>query len=333
MICPGAGAILANAMQSALDPAAREAGKIAQLWWIYFWVLTAVFGAVAVWLFIAISKSRTHVDTDKIDIVAKPEPQLQRRATRVVSTCLVVTVLILFALLITDFFAGNAVYTKPDPNAKAIKITGHQWWWEVEYQDPQPSEIMTTANELHVPVGKTVKLELRSNDVIHSFWVPNMHGKKDLVPGIPTTTWFVANRAGEFRGQCAEYCGDQHAHMRLVFVAENEPDFSNWLSAQKKSAPEPTTDSQRRGREVFLSSQCMMCHAIQGTNARAALGPDLTHIGSRKLLAAGEIPNTPGNLARWIDNPQNIKPGVRMPANKFAAEDLAALVDYLESLK
>jgi len=178
-----------------------------------------------------------------------------------------------------------------------------------------------------------VKFELQSTDVIHSFWVPNMHGKKDLIPGIPSTTWFVANRPGEFRGQCAEYCGEQHAHMRLIFVAESQDHFDQWLAASKKPAAEPTTSGQRRGRDLFMSSQCMMCHTIEGTNARAVLGPDLTHVASRKLIAAGEIPNTPQNMAHWIDNPQNIKPGTKMPANKFSPNDLNALVEYLESLK
>jgi cytochrome c oxidase subunit 2 len=244
-----------------------------------------------------------------------------------------VTVAILFALLITDFFTGNAIYAAPDPSALAIKITGHQWWWEVEYQDPQPSEIVTTANEIHVPVGKAVKFELQSVDVIHSFWVPNMHGKKDLVPGHPTTTWFTATRPGEFRGQCAEYCGEQHALMRLVFLAEPTAEFDRWLIAQKQSAPEPISDSQRRGRDIFVSRQCVMCHTVQGTTARATLGPDLTHVASRKMLGAGELPNTRRYLADWILNAQVLKPGTQMPPTQLSPDDLNALLDYLETLK
>ena len=319
------------AMQSALEPAAREAGEIAHLWWIYLWVLSGVFLIVAVCLFFAICKQ--NLRPEGLAMSAAPGRQRYGRALRIVAAAVVATVLVLFALLVLDFFTGNAIYAKPDPNAMAIKVTGHQWWWEIEYKNPQPSEIMTTANEIHVPIGKTVKLELQSTDVIHSFWVPSMHGRKDLVPGSPSTTWFVANRGGEFRGQCAEYCGEQHAHMRLTFTAETPADFERWLAAQKQSAPEPANDRQQRGRALFISSQCMMCHTIQGTNARAALGPDLTHIASRSLLAAGEIPNTPENMARWIDNPQKIKPGTRMPANKFSSNDLNALVEYLESLK
>jgi len=320
--------------QSALNPAASESAHITHLWWTFFWVTLVIFALVAIFLFIAILRNIRRASGDpQPPILPEPTQASENRATKVVSALVVITVLILFALLIGDFFTGNAIYATPDPNALAIKITGHQWWWEVEYQDPQPSEIVTTANEIHVPVGKPVKLELQSSDVIHSFWVPNIHGKKDLVPGHPTTTWFTARRTGEFRGQCAEYCGEQHAHMRLVFVAEAPDAFSSWLAAQKKSAPEPMSDSQRRGRDVFLASQCVMCHTIQGTKARATLGPDLTHIAGRKMIAAGELPNTRGYLAGWILNASALKPGVRMPPNQLSSDDLNSLLDYLESLK
>jgi cytochrome c oxidase subunit II len=320
--------------QSALNPAASESAHIAQLWWTFFWVTLVIFALVAIFLFIAILRNTRRAPEDpQVSIVPEPAQATEKRAAKVVSALVVITVLVLFALLVGDFFTGNAIYATPDPNALAIKITGHQWWWEVQYEDPQPSEIMTTANEIHVPVGKPVKLELQSSDVIHSFWVPNIHGKKDLVPGHPTTTWFTARRIGEYRGQCAEYCGEQHAHMRLVFVAESADAFSNWLAAQKKSGVEPMSDSQRRGRDVFLASQCVMCHTIQGTKARATLGPDLTHIAARKMIAAGELPNNRGYLAGWILNASALKPGVRMPPNQLSSDDLNALLDYLESLK
>jgi cytochrome c oxidase subunit 2 len=215
-----------------------------------------------------------------------------------------------------------------------IKITGHQWWWEVKYEnEAEPGKTMMTANELHVPIGRAVRLELTSSDVIHSFWVPNMHGKKDLVPGHPTEMWLRATSPGRFRGQCAEFCGLQHAHMRLTFVAEVPEQFDRWMQTQSAEPPMPVRPDAAHGREVFFATQCMMCHAISGTNARATVGPDLTHVGSREMLAAGAIPNTRGYLAGWIANPQNIKPGVRMPPSELAADDLNALVEYLESLK
>src|SRR5919204_734639 len=320
--------------QSALNPAAAESAHIAHLWWIFFWVSVSIFALVAIFLLVAILRhTRNPREGNASEVMRTPPLARERRTGIVVWTCVGRTVLTLFVLLVLDFFTGNNIYATPDPNALAIKITGQQWWWNIEYQDPQPSEVMTTANEIHVPVGKPVKFELQSTDVIHSFWVPNLHGKKDLVPGHPTTTWFTAERAGEFRGQCAEYCGEQHAHMRLVFVAEASAQFDRWLAAQKKSAPEPTTTSTQRGRDIFLSSQCVMCHRIQGTNARATLGPDLTHIASRKLIGAGALPNTRGYLAGWILNPQVLKPGTRMPPTQLQADDLNALLDYLESLK
>jgi cytochrome c oxidase subunit 2 len=326
--------------QSALSPAGEQGSRIAHLWWIYFWVLSAVFVLTAIFLFIAISRRGRPTSAEPITAETPPEAS-ERRISAVVITAVIATVVILFALLITDFFAGRAIYALGETDlhpggsdSLEIKIRGHQWWWEIEYQNQaQPSKMLTTANEVHVPIGRPVKLDLESTDVIHSFWVPNMHGKKDLVPGHPASMWLRAERPGKFRGQCAEFCGLQHAHMRLTFVAEKPEDFDQWMQASSTDAPQPTTDSQRRGQQVFLSNQCMMCHTINGTNARATVGPDLTHIASRDMLASGAIPNTRGYLAGWIANPQNIKPGVRMPPNTLPSDDLNALVDYLESLK
>jgi cytochrome c oxidase subunit 2 len=213
-----------------------------------------------------------------------------------------------------------------------IRVTGHQWWWEVQYQDPTPSQIVTTAAAIHIPVGRTVQFELRSADVIHSFWVPNLHGKRDLIPGHPTRIFLRADRPGTFRGQCAEYCGYQHAYMRFVVVAEPEGRFQDWLEAQRQPTADPATERQRRGQQVFLGTTCVLCHTIQGTPARGRVGPDLTHLGSRPLIG-GLLPNTRGHLAGWIVDPQRIKPGVRMPLNVVNPGDLDALLDYLESLK
>ena len=322
-------------LQSALAPAGEQAARIAQLWWVFLWVLTAVFVIVASFLFFAILRSRREPRESAAELVALiPEEGSERRASRIVIAALIATVAILFALLLYDFFTGRAIYaitSAPDP--LIIKVTGHQWWWEVEYEnEAEPSKMLTTSNELHVPVGKAVKLELQSVDVIHSFWVPNLQGKKDLIPGHPTETWLKADRTGTFRGQCAEFCGHQHAHMRFTLVANSPAQFESWMNSQRADAPEPSTDSARRGREVFLSSQCAMCHAISGTNARATVGPDLTHIASRDLTGAA-IRNTRGYLAGWILNPQNIKPGARMPTIELSADDLNALLEYLESLK
>jgi cytochrome c oxidase subunit II len=239
----------------------------------------------------------------------------------------------LFVLLIRDFLVGNKIYALSDSDALAIKLVGHQWWWEAQYSDPEPSRIVTTANELHIPVGKVVKFELQSTDVIHSLWVPNLHGKRDLVPGHPTTVLLRADREGEYHGQCAEFCGYQHAHMRILIVADEPPKFEKWLDTQRQDARSPATPIAKSGRDVFLTSQCVMCHNIAGTDARATLGPDLSHIGSHKTLAAGSFTNTPEVLAKWISDPQKMKPGVLMPPNELSADALNALVAYLESLK
>jgi cytochrome c oxidase subunit 2 len=325
--------ILAD-MQYALEPAGSQATHISQQWWFFFFILTTIFAVVAVFLFVAISRRRAPERQASLEELLPPNPAGDTRMSRVVIGCVIVTVIVLFTLLGSDIVTGSAVYAlSSDPNALIIKLTGHQWWWEVQYDDRDPGNILTTANEIHIPTGRTVKIDLRSLDVIHSFWVPNLHGKKDLIPGHPTSMWLKADREGMFRGQCAEFCGFQHAHMRLEFVAESPEKFQTWIAAQRSNSRDPATDSERRGQQVFLQNQCVTCHSIQGTNARASVGPDLTHFGSRTLLAAGALQNKPHELADWIANPQNIKPGVKMPANQFAPDDLNALVDYLESLK
>jgi len=323
-------------MQSALNPAGEQGGSIAKLWWIYFWVLTVIFILVAIFLFLAMLPRRSREPAGQSD---QPSQSRERSIATVVIGAVIASIVVLFVLLLIDFFAVRSIYALNDQNTAdadplTIKITGHQWWWQVEYEnESEPSKAMTTANELHVPIGRPVKLTLQSSDVIHSFWVPNIHGKKDLVPGHPTEMWLKATQPGTFRGQCAEFCGLQHAHMRLTFIAETTQAFEQWMQSSSSDAPQPTTDTQQRGLQVFMSNQCMMCHTINGTNARATVGPDLTHIGSRDMLAAGSIPNTRGYLAGWIANPQNINPGVRMPPNTLPSDDLNALLDYLESLK
>jgi cytochrome c oxidase subunit II len=322
-------------MQYALAPAGEQGGNIARLWWIFFWVLSAIFVLVSFVVFLALAR-RGGAERGGASM---PNETSERRLSTVVAGSVVLTVVILFVLLFIDYFAGRSIYALEDRNTSetdplVIKITGHQWWWEVQYEnESEPSKTMRTANELHVPIGRAVKLELTSSDVIHSFWVPNLHGKKDLIPGHPTEMWLRAKAPGRFRGQCAEFCGLQHAHMRLTFVAEAPEQFGTWMESSSAPAPSPSKPSIQRGRDVFMSTQCVMCHAISGTDARATVGPDLTHVGSRDMLASGAIPNTPAHMASWVSNPQNIKPGVLMPANALSADDLNALVDYLESLK
>jgi cytochrome c oxidase subunit 2 len=243
------------------------------------------------------------------------------------------TIVILFAFLIFDITVGRAITSNPGKDALQIRVTGHQWWWEVQYRDSLPKNWVTTANEIHVPVGRPVVFELRSTDVIHSFWPPTLSPKRDLIPGDENSLWFQAESAGVYRGQCAEYCGHQHAKMGFLVIAEPPDQFASWLARQRDTALTPTDSVTRRGQEVFLASSCVMCHAISGTPAGSRIGPDLTHLASRRTIAAGTLPNTRGNLAGWILDPQAFKPGSRMPANQFNSDDLQALLAYLESLQ
>jgi cytochrome c oxidase subunit II len=320
---------------SALDPAGPQAARIESLWWLFFWVAVVVWVLVMVFLLVPALRRRRQVAPAADEPVTRPEAAPEWRRQIAVAGAVGLSIVVLFVLLVSDFATGRAIHSLRAPEAEAltIKITGHQWWWEVQYQDPLPVNTVTTANELHIPIGRPVKFELHSNDVIHSFWVPNLHGKKDLVPGHPTSTWLQADQAGTFYGQCAEFCGHQHANMRFVVVAEPEAQFQAWLAAQRQPAPEPLDAQQMRGKQVFMSSSCMLCHTIQGTTAMGRVGPPLTHVASRHFLAAGAIPNTKGHLAGWIIDPQKIKPGVRMPQNSLAPQDLRALLDYLETLK
>jgi cytochrome c oxidase subunit 2 len=216
----------------------------------------------------------------------------------------------------------------------SINVTGHQWWWEVEYQDLNaPTLRFRTANEIHIPVGRPVVLNVTSRDVIHSFWVPNLQGKRDLISGYTTSIWLQADRPGVYRGQCAEFCGYQHANMAVYVTAEEDAPFKGWLAAQREPSLEPSTDTARSGRDVFMRGSCPTCHTIRGTAAGGTVGPELTHLASRRTLAAGTLPNTAGHLGGWISDPQSVKPGVKMPPNKLSGDDFQALLAYLEGLK
>lgn len=316
--------------QSSLDPAGPQSQQISNLWWNYFYICAAVYGIVLLVLLTALVFRATHSLSAPI---TRPSTFWESLRAWIVGGLLTATTTILFVLLIGDHVAGRALHRLKSDSAVKIRATGHQWWWEFRYEDPEPSNELITANEIHVPVGRPVDFELESPDVIHSFWIPNLHGKRDMIPGHKTHTIMQADRPGTFWGQCAEFCGYQHAKMRFVVVAEPEPDFQKWLAAQRRPAAEPQSESERQGRDIFMSRSCIMCHTIQGTMAGGMIGPELTHLASRPKLAAGSLPNTRGYLGGWITDPQQIKPGVRMPPNALAPGELQALLDYLQSLK
>jgi cytochrome c oxidase subunit 2 len=214
-----------------------------------------------------------------------------------------------------------------------IRIIGHQWWWEVEYLSADVSQQMLTANEIHIPAGRSVDIELLSRDVIHSFWVPQLHGKVDLIPGSTNRIRIQADRPGLYAGECSEFCGMQHAHMLLLIAADTPADYAAWMATQRAAANPPTTVRARAGQQVFLTRQCVLCHTIRGTSAHGQVGPDLTHLASRRALAANVFWNTTGNLAAWVTHAQSLKPGAGMPnITSMSGEDSLALVDYLQQL-
>jgi cytochrome c oxidase subunit II len=318
-------------IQNSINPAGPQAQKISSLWWLMFYVCAAVFMAVMISLFVAIAKRTSH---SSLQPLLNPLLDGERRRRNAVISAAVLTVVIMFVFLIVSFSVGRSLTAElSNKNALTIEVTGHQWWWEARYLDPSASNIFATANEIHIPVGVPITFSLRSTDVVHSFWVPNLMGKKDLIPGKINTIWLQADKPGVYRGQCAEYCGLQHAHMALWIVAESTDQFNAWRQNAEQTSVSPITDSQKHGQEVFLASACVMCHAINGTPAGSNIGPNLTHIGSRNTIAAGTLPNTREHLAHWIINSQDIKPGNKMPENNLSQADLEPLLDYLQSLK
>lgn len=226
----------------------------------------------------------------------------------------------------------SAVAAPPGADALTIEVTGHQWWWELKYPGADPSVQIVAANEIHVPVGRPVRFKLASADVIHSFWVPQLAGKTDMIPGQTNFAWLQADRAGDYRGQCGEYCGAQHAHMVLHVIADEPAVFEAWRSAQLAESAQPADPPALRGMGVFMA-HCSRCHAVSGTAAHGANGPDLTHLMSRGTIAAGVLPNNVGSLTGWVADPQALKPGAQMPASELTPDDLHAVVAYLQTLK
>lgn len=310
--------LLALAASTAMtQPHGPAAGRINELWWVMFWIAVVVCVTVFVLLGLAIWRRRSGG--------ARSAP-LSERFVIVAGAIVPATVLV--GLLVYSLGTNRVLAAPPADEALTIEVIGHQWWWEVRY----PESGVVTANEVVIPVGERVRLELTSDDVIHSFWVPNLNGKMDLIPGQVTELPLEASRPGEFFGYCAEFCGLQHAKMNMVVAALEPADFDAWLAGQAGPAPAPASALAQEGRQVFLGSACVYCHTVRGTNASGRLGPDLTHVASRSRLGAGAIPNTRGNLAGWIVNSQTVKPGNRMPPMYLSGPELQALLAYMETL-
>ncbi|MGU7812090.1 cytochrome c oxidase subunit II [Burkholderia sp. AW49-1] len=300
----------------AAGPAARP---VFVLGWALVALCTFVCIAIAVLLLIAMFRRRTLAGGGHDSGLA------------IVTFGSAVSIVLLFGALVYMLRVLGAVASPPHPPALTIVVTAHDWWWAVRYPDDASGTAFVTANEIHIPVGEPVAVELKSADVIHAFWVPQLAGKTQTIPGQTNHQWLQADRPGVYRGQCSQYCGAQHAHMAFEVVAEPPDAFRAWLAAQRRPAPAPAVGAERRGRQVF-DTRCAGCHAVRGTDAAGDAGPDLSHLGSRRLLAAGTLDNTPDNLRRWIAHAQQIKPQTLMPSFALTPRDADDLAAYLATL-
>jgi cytochrome c oxidase subunit II len=307
--------------QSALAPAGVGARELAELWW--------VMAAGAVVIFVLVIGCAVYAAL----IAPRPHPDFAG-TWFIVGGGVALPVVVLRALLTYSFVLGRGLSREPGPEALRIEVVGKQWWWEVRYLPPGGSAPVVSANELRLPVGQPVELLLSSPDVIHSFWVPRITGKRDMIPGRVNRLVLEVEEPGIYRGQCAEYCGGPHAWMAFYAVAEEPEAFAAWLEREALPAALPEDPFLARGASLFLDSGCGACHAIRGTAAAGQLGPDLTHVGGRHSIGAGILPNNVGTIAGWIADAQAIKPHNKMPSfNVFSGEELRALAAYLASLE
>jgi cytochrome c oxidase subunit 2 len=308
---------------SPLRPASAPAHEIFVLQWWLIIISLAVCAIIAVLLVIPLRRRVRRV-TDA--------PVTSGGGTRWIVVGVVTTAVIIAAVFIYTVVVLADTATPGSTPKLTVEVIGHRWWWEVRYPSSDSGRTAITANEIHIPVGEPVRLRVTSADVIHSFWVPQLQGKIDLNPGGTNTFWLRADTAGRFRGQCAEYCGLQHAHMIFWVVAESRPTFEAWLARQRQPASTPRNPLAVQGEHAFLTSTCAACHTIRGTTAVGTLGPDLTHLAGRETIAAGTLANTRGNLSGWITNAQSLKPGAAMPRLDLAPATMHQIVAYLESL-
>jgi cytochrome c oxidase subunit 2 len=317
-----------SSWQSALDPHSAAAQHLAQLFWFFLVVCAVVWLLVVLALIVVLRRRRPEVD-------GAPEedlPQATRSKSIIVGALVGTTAVILTIFAVASFYATREI-TWPKKHVLTIKITAQQWWWQIDYQNQDPSQTVELANEIHIPVGRPVTLDLEAADVIHSFWVPDLMGKQDMIPGRKNTLTIQADKPGVYRGQCAEFCGLQHAHMAFWLFAEPAGTFEAWRKHQLEPAKMPGAALRRRGMDVFMKGPCATCHSIQGTDADGQTGPNLTHLAQRATIAAGLLRNTPQELARWIADPQALKPGTNMPQVPLSAAERTAVVAYLEGLK
>ena len=309
---------MSGTLQSVLHPAGTDAAIISQFAWVLFAAGAVIFAGVMALVLLSLRNN------------ARP----LRPGRWIAGAGVAAPVLALSALLAWSTWRSAQLVPQSSAAALSISVTARMWWWEVRYRDPDSGREIVTANEIHVPVGQSVYVGLNASDVIHSLWVPALSGKRDMIPGRVTGLTLRAERPGVYRGQCAEFCGAQHARMALHVVALAPEAFRDWLRRQAQPARLPTGALLERGRAAFLEQRCQTCHTIRGVAEAARLGPDLTHVGSRIQIGAGLLRTHKGTLADWIADPQALKPGVFMPAaSGIDGESLRALAAYLEHLQ
>ena len=313
--------------QSALDVHGASAISIKDLILLIVVVCSVVWTMVMVALIFALWRKRGRQERP-----LNVNPGTERRMTISVLLAVAATVIIISAFTVLSFLVTRGLNVAGNEDL-TIKVRGLQWWWGIEYFGSAADQRFETANEIHIPVGRNVRLQLEGIDVIHSFWVPSLAGKQDLVPGRPNELIIRAERAGVYRGQCAEFCGLQHAHMAFFVIAEEQSAFDEWVRSQRQDASAASDEEVISGQKAFMAKQCAACHTIRGTSASGTSGPDLTHVGGRKYIAAGLLETTRGSLAAWIADPQTLKPGNNMPMVPLNAEELRSISAYLASLK
>jgi len=293
------------------------------LGWVFTALLVAIFIIIALIFAGAVFRKRHAEDPRSIGRENEGMPLIYIGTG--VSTC------ILLALCIYALITLNTIAKPTYVPALTLTVTGYDWWWKVEYETKDPTHYLITANEIHIPVGVPILVKLKSADVIHAFWVPMLAGKTQMIPGLTNQQWIEADTEGVYRGQCTQYCGVQHAHMSMEVIAQNADDFQKWQGAQRSPAAITSAFNVNTGQMLFLD-RCGGCHAIRGTEAVGAHAPDLTHLNSRRMIAAGLLTNTPDHLVQWITHAQDLKPGARMPSMELSTTEIAALSAFLSTL-
>jgi len=308
-----------------------QSALIGSLFDIFFSTTAAVYLFVMAYLAIALWCGRAHRAGGGLQ--GKPAFHLEAGWRAGLAAFTSITALILFGLSLATWLTDRSLAKAAARPALEIELTGHQWWWDVHYDDPVASRMVHTANELHIPAGTTTRITLKSDDVIHSMWIPNLAGKQDLIPGRQADLVLHPLHTGVFRAQCAEFCGMQHAKMALTVRVDSPPDFRRWYEAQLQAPVPPAAGPALAGYAIFQTRQCASCHAVAGTPASATVAPDLSHLASRSTIAAGALAMTHANLVKWIADPQAPKPGNNMPKVPLSAPELAAVTAYLETLR